>query len=75
MFENIKYDMINISKQMEGIKPNDQLQIFLKEHGSVFDNPILSIYSDGPILQDNWHSIDLKYPITHSLLEETLSRI
>ena len=50
MFKNIEYDMINISKQMETVQPKDQLQIHLEDQGAVFNHPILSIYSDGPIL-------------------------
>ena len=50
MFKNIEYDMINISKQMETVQPKDQLQIHLEDQGAVFNYPILSIYSDGPIL-------------------------
>ena len=42
--------MINISKQMETVQPKDQLQIHLEDQGAVFNHPILSIYSDGPIL-------------------------
>jgi len=69
MFKNIEYDMINISKQMETVKPKEQLQIHLEDQGPVFNHPILSIYSEGPILENNWHSIDLKYPITRTFLE------
>lgn len=75
MFKNIEFDLINISKQMEYIKPNEQLEIFMKENASFFDNPIISIYSEGPISENNQHSIDYKYPITRQVLEETLRKI
>lgn len=30
MFKNIEYDLLNISRQMESIKPIDEIEIFTK---------------------------------------------
>lgn len=65
MFKNIEYDLLNISRQMESLSPPEQLHQFAQDSGSVFNSPIISIYSEGPLVGN---AIDLKYPMSATLL-------
>lgn len=75
MFKNIEYDLLNVSRQMESISGQDQLEAFTREVGGVFESPILSIYSEGPLADNRYYRIDLKTPISSTFLEETLVRL
>jgi hypothetical protein len=74
MFKNIEYDLLNISRQMEAVSPQSQIECFVVSSKDLFRNPIISIYAEGPVA-NRYELIDFKFPIKRSLLEETLLRI
>lgn len=68
MFKNIEYDMLNISKQMECLNLQSQIELFVNENKRNFVNPILSVYKEGPISENSYRKIDYKYPINRTLM-------
>jgi hypothetical protein len=57
---------------MESLSPPEQLHQFAQDSGPIFNSPIISIYSEGPLVGN---FIDLKYPMSATLLEHTLLNI
>lgn len=49
MFKNIEYDLLNISRQMEAVSPQSQIECFVVSNKDTFRNPIISIYAEGPV--------------------------
>lgn len=74
MFKNIEYDLLNVSRQMESLRPAEQIEQFSKKHGSIFTSPIVSIYAEGPVTEGQ-SEIDLQFPISATFFEETLLAI
>jgi hypothetical protein len=58
MFKNIEYDLLNISRQMEAVTPNSQIECFVVASKDIFHSPIISIYAEGPIMVN-------RYTISH----------
>jgi hypothetical protein len=49
MFKNIEYDLLNISRQMEAVSPQSQIECFVVSSKDTFRTPIISIYAEGPV--------------------------
>lgn len=50
MFKNVEYDLLNISRQMEALSPGNQIECFVMNNKDMFQSPIISIYSEGPVV-------------------------